>query len=384
MPLPRLGLCLCFALAGVTASAATARAEPPADAPARDRSASIVLIGAAGRDLELKALLGELLERRGVQARISEQEAFGREQLLRSEGRGDGVLVFVVPGVGGNVRLYFRAPDGEHFLLRSVLLRAGFDDVGRELVGQVVETAVASLLDSGDGLTREQAQQALTNEEAATTPATPDEPKTPGLRRPPPVTPRAPPASARSRPTAVEGWLGLRYGAVALGTELGVAHGPGLELGLGVTRGYLLRGRLLFERDFPQSFSTQLIAAELTRWRLRFAVDAGLELTRRQLLLVSLGVGQDRLDVTPTSAPGSSVAPRAAFRDQAPVALAELRYEGVLGRFRVAASLGADISLVQTHYDVAHPTERESVVSPWSVRPSAGLALAYCPRLTTF
>jgi len=384
MPLPRLGLCLCFALAGVTANAAPARAELSADAPARDRSASIVLIGAAGRDSELKALLAELLNRREVRARISEQEAFGREQLLRSEGRGDGVLVFVVPGVGGNVRLYFRAPDGEHFLLRSVLLRAGFDDVGRELVGQVVETAVASLLDSGDGLTREEAQQALTNEEATTPPATPDEQKTPGTQRPPPLAPRAPPASAMSRPTAVEGWLGLRYGAVALGTELGVAHGPGLELGLGVTRGYLLRGRLLFERDFPQSFSTQLIAAELTRWRLRVAVDAGLELTRRQLLLLSLGVGQDRSNVTPTSTPGSSVAPRAAFRDQAPVALAELRYEGVLGRFRVAASLGADISLVKTHYDVAHPTERQSVVAPWSIRPSAGLALAFCPRLATF
>src|SRR5512146_1197184 len=199
MPLPRLGLCLCFALAGVTANAVPARAEPPADAPAHDRSASIVLIGAAGRDLELKALLGELLERRGVRARISEQEAFGREQLLRSEGRGDGVLVFVVPGVGGNVRLYFRAPDGEHFLLRSVLLRAGFDDVGRELGGPVVETAVASLLDAGDGLTREQAQQALTNEEAATTP---NEPKTPKTQATPPFAPRPAAPSAISRPTA--------------------------------------------------------------------------------------------------------------------------------------------------------------------------------------
>ena len=184
--------------------------------------------------------------------------------------------------------------------------------------------------------------------------------------------------------TKLEGWLAVRYGAVALGSELGVAHGPGLELGLGVRRGYLLRGRLFAERDFPQSFSTALIAAELSRVRLRFVADAGLELTRQQLLLVSLGIGQDRLDVTPTVAPGSRVAPKPAFRDQAPVALGELRYEAAVGPFRVAAGLGADLSLVRTHYDVLRPTDPASVVKPWLIRPSASLALAFCPTLTTF
>lgn len=385
MPLPRLALCLCFALASVMASTTSVRAEPAphADGQQGSRDASVVLVGAAGRDEQLQALLGELLERRGVHARVSEQDSFGRQQLLHAEGQGNGVLVFVVPGTGGNVRLYFRAPDGERFLLRSVLLRAGFDEVGRELVGQVVETAVVSLLESGDGLTREQAQLALTNEDATPPPAKPGEPTEATAPSPPPVPERPVPPSAHAA-TTLQGWLALRYGAVALGTELGVAHGPGFELGVGVSRGYLLRGRLLFERDFAQSFHTPLIAAELSRSRLRFAADAGLQLTSRQLLLVSLGIGQDRVEVTPAPTAGSRVAPSPAFPDRAPMALAELRYEGALGRFRVAASLGADISLVETHYDVAHRTARESVVKPWMVRPSASLALAFCPRLATF
>ena len=119
--------------------------------------------------------------------------------------------------------------------------------------------------------------------------------------------------------------------------------------------------------------------------RLRVSADAGLPLTGGQLLLISLGLGQDQLDVKPSATAGSSVAPADAFHERAPVAQAELRYEASFARFRIAAALGADASLVETHYDVAHSsTEREAVVRPWLVRPSASLALAFCPRWATF
>jgi hypothetical protein len=78
------------------------------------------------------------------------------------------------------------------------------------------------------------------------------------------------------------------------------------------------------------------------------------------------------------------VAPAAAFAEQAPVAQAELRYEAALGRFRVAATVGVDASLVRTHYDVTRGAEQDSVARPWLVRPSASLALAFCPRLAAF
>lgn len=384
MPLPRFGLYLCLAIAGGVATAPRARAEPVPTASATASEATIALVGAAGHDEELKALLSELLERRGVHAHLFEQSAFGHEQLLRAAAPGNGVLVFVVPEPTGNVGLYFRAPDGERFLLRSVRLRAGFDDVGRELVGQVVETAVVSLLHSGDGLTLEQARFALANNDSASAVAE---------KKPLPVVPakaeagvptKAAASRRRARPTVVEGWFALRYGALALGPQPGVTHGPGAELGLGVKRGLLLRARVTFERDFPQSFETSRIAAELTRTRLRFALDGGLPLSDLQALLVSLGIGQDRLRVKPAAASGSSVAPAAAFEDHAPVAQAELRYEVALETFRLAAAVGADVSLVQTHYDVARGTERESVLRPWLVRPTAGFALAFCPRWTTF
>lgn len=385
MPPLRFGLSLCLALAGVAASASPARAQPLAQTTTVLSEARVVLVGAAGRDADLEALLGELLERRGVRAHISEQRSFDHEQLLRAAAPSGSVLVFVVPGLAGHVGLYFRAPDGERFLLRSVLLRAGFNDVGRELVGQVVQTAVVSLLNSGDGLTREQARLALSHDESPIAAAEPT---------PPPAAPAKAAAAARPKPaassnstrhaSALEGWFALRYGAVALGPQLGMTHGPGVELGVGLKQALLLRSRLTFERDFPTSFATAQVAAELTRVRLRFGLDAGLPLGNRHTLLMSLGVGQDRLSVKPAAAAGSGVVPAAAFEDTAPVAQAELRYEATFERFRLAAAWGADVSLVETHYDVARGTARQSVVRPWLVRPSASLALAFCPRWSTF
>jgi hypothetical protein len=321
-----------------------------------------------------------------VHARIFEQPGFGRKQLLEAETRSGSVLVFVVPEVDGSVRLYFRAPDGERFLLRNVMLRAGFDEIGREQVGLVVETAVVSLLDSGDGLTREQALVALTRADPAPAPPMLAKAATPPQRTRPraPAKAASPRPTAANAPTALEGWLGLRYGAVAFGPELGVGHGPGLELGLGVKRRFLLRGRATFERHLGQSLGTSLIAAELTRTRLLFAADAGLPLSQLQLLLVSLGVGQERLEVKPAAQTGSSVVPAPAFRDQAPIVHAELRYEATFGRFRVATAAGVDVALVDTHYDVTRSTGRESVVRPWLVRPNASLALAFCPSWAIF
>ena len=385
MLLPHFGWCLRLAF-GAALLSAPLRAEPPA-APApsgAEQQAVVVLTAAAGRDPELSVLLRELLERRGVRARISTQTGFDQAQLLHDSPPSGGVHVFVVPGVGGSVGLYFRAPDGERFLLRRVLLRAGFDDIGREQLGQILETAVTTLLHSAAGLTREQAQLALRQEPPDSAPTTPP-PTAPAKPRTAPASPPKPKPELRGRATTLEGWFALRYGAGALG-ELGVAHGPGLELGLAVARGFLLRGRFSIERDFTQTVETPQVAAELSRVRLAVAIDAGLPFGERQLgqrLLASLGVGQDRVSVKPVAV-ASGVAPAPPFLDLAPVAHTELRYEAGSGSLRLALAAGVDAALVKTHYDVAHQNAHERVLKPWPVRPSASLALALSPRWATF
>ena len=399
MSFQRLGICLSLALCSL---AGTSRALPQ---PARTESASatttprrtakavVILVSAAGRDPELRVLLTELLERKGVSAELVTQPQFGKEELLREATRDGAVHVFIVPGVAGNVGLYFRGPDGERFLLRSVLLRGGLDDLGREQIAQIVETAVVSLAIPGAGMTREQASVALDDRDAPN-PEAPrvDAPSNLGTKAAPlpssepligaPVPPKT--ADPLRADRVLEGWFAVRYGATSLGTPIGIAHGPGLELGLGARRGWVLRGRLIGERDFTQTLSTSQVTAELSSIRLRFTADVGMVVAPGHALLASLAVGQDRTAVRPRATSGSSIAPAAAFSSSSPIAHAELRYEAGSATLRLGAALGADASLVETHYDVEHPTGRERVVKPWLVRPTSSLTLAYCPRWATF
>lgn len=398
MRLSQFGRCLGFALGAL--SSVPARGELPANSLAESAAqprALVVLVGAAGRDAELSALLRELLASRGVEPRISIQERFQTRELLQSESSHDTsppsdhaprdeVHVFIVPGEAGSVRLFFRAPDGERFLLRSVVLRSGFDDLGRELLGQIVDTAVASLLHSADGLTREQARAALGHD------AEPDADSHPAAKQPPVGATTPQQAGARAQPrgpvagtAAIDGWFALRYGASMLGGELDPTHGPGLELGVSLEpRRSLFRVRVLGERDFRQTLETPLVAAELQTLQLRLQADAGLALTRGQHLLLSLGAGQERTSVKPLQRSGSNVAPASGFQNLAPVAHVELRYEVGGNWLRLATALGADVALVDTHYDVSRPSGRTAVATPWRWRPTAAIAVAFCPRWATF
>jgi hypothetical protein len=385
-----VGFCLCFALCAVVTPLPLWAQEPAGpDSSELDpgAQAAIVLVGAAGRDPELRALLTELLERRHVGVQLSTRSEFDSAELLGGRPPSGAVQVFVVPGSAGSVRVYFRAPDGERFLLRRVLLRAGFDEVGREQLGQIVETATLALLEPGAGLSREQAEQALTQERFEPEPGPPGAAANP--KRSPQAGGAAPPPDAKTPATpresmTLEGWLALRYRAVVGGSGLGLAHGPGAELGLSAKRRWLLRLRLRAERDFPQTLETAQVSAEIRGLRWTAAADAGLELARAHWLLLSLGLGQDRASVTPLGATGSNVAPAPAFDHQAPVAEAELRYEAG-SWLRLVVALGADASLVRTHYDVTHPDEEpERVARPWPFRPSLSLGLAFCPELAAF
>jgi hypothetical protein len=369
----------------------TARAESDAVEPGEAANALVVLVGAAARDAELRALLLELLGHRGAAVDVTIRERFDPHELLGDATEGRAVRVFVVPGREGSVGLYFRAPDGARFVLRRVPLRSGFDEVGREQLGQIIETAVSSLLQSSDGMTREEARVALerqTSDERADQ-ASGDAPREDASAIAATITPDegpgpvAPAAGAGS--ITLEGWLAARYGASIDGGGLGVAQGPGLELGVGfLFRGVRVRLRGVGQRDFSRQLRASGVEADLASWRLGMAADVGGAVASQQWLFASLGVGGARTQVTPRAAAGSAVVPAPAFESTAPVAHVELRYE--LGRslVRVAIGAGADLGLVETHYDVARDGRRERVATPWLVRPTASFALGLVPHWGPF
>src|SRR5450432_3310235 len=116
------------------------RSPAEAGGTSRDRAA-ITLVADAARSPELRSVLNELLERDNIDARFTERTRFGSGELLDANSTERTVGVFIVPSGRGTARVYFRAPDGERFLVREVTLSSGFDALGRELIAQIVEAS---------------------------------------------------------------------------------------------------------------------------------------------------------------------------------------------------------------------------------------------------
>ncbi|HVU00158.1 MAG TPA: hypothetical protein VHE30_00350, partial [Polyangiaceae bacterium] len=123
-----------------------------------------MFVGAAADTEDLRAVLRELLERSGVHPEFESRDRFRSSALLATEPSDARVWVFLQLTGPRRAKLYFRGPLGERFLLRTLNLRRGMDEVGRELVGQVVETSTVALLRSEGGMSREEAKAGLSAE----------------------------------------------------------------------------------------------------------------------------------------------------------------------------------------------------------------------------
>jgi len=346
----------------------------------RDRAA-ITLVGDAAQSPELRSVLNELLERDNIDALFVERTRFGSGELLDTNSSEKTVGVFIVPSGPDAACVYFRAPDGERFLVRDVTLSSGFDVVGRELIAQIVEASVVALLHSAVGLSRDQVKAEL--DESANKGREDNAPK-------PTVAPapaRGPLLSSQQRAlkaVLLEGWLAARYAAEWSGSALGIRHGPGLELGLGIRSRVLLRARLMLEQDFPVGLSAGPIDARFTTSRWRTALDFGVALGENSALAVSLGVGQDASRIEPTASRDPSVLPAASSREAPTSVHSEVRFEAGSTQFQVALAAGVDVPLVHTPYDVDRGANARQLATPWPVLPGAALSLAWRPQLGWF
>jgi hypothetical protein len=205
-----------FALGGMARSAAALGSRDASGDETAASRATIVLVGDTDAGDELVLLLRELLGRQGVDCEFSDMPRFDPDALFAEDDSTAKVRVFVRLVDPKRARLYFRGPSGERFLLRTIALPSGLDEVGRELVGQVVESSVVTLLRSSSGLSREEASAEVARESDASEPPPPRE-------TPPPAKPQKP----RERAVAFSAML--RYAAEWFGPDLELAHGPGLD-----------------------------------------------------------------------------------------------------------------------------------------------------------
>jgi hypothetical protein len=317
----------------------------------------IFVIGTAAESEELRAGLSDLLGSHGISYELATAARFDPDALMAQSGGDRHVRVFVKLE-RDRARLYFRGPGGARFLLRRLALPNGLDEMGSELVAQVLESSVLALLQSSAGLSRAQASAELAREAAAPPASTPPNPS-----RPP----------AAARPLRFE--LGARYGAGWSGAELGLAHGPGVEIGLRFGAPGFVRAALVAERWFEQSLRARGIEAEVQATAARVGVALGIAPGPGHALVGGLGFGVDVRRVTPTRATFSSIELAESDTRAVPVLRAELRYELAARRLRFAAGPLLDWPLVDTHFDLLEAGRRVRVVEPWPVRPGGFVAL---------
>jgi hypothetical protein len=281
-------------------------------------------------------------------------------------------------------RLYFRGPHGNRFLLRELVLKNGLDELGRELIAQVVETSTVALLRSEAGLSREEASRDLSlqgepqdgDDDAPVAPPAPapaQRAEAPGSRN------DGAPAPPRG-PSRFSYELSARFAEKWTGSDLSLDTGIGAETGLayGLSPSLFVRGRLVFEYGLGQSIETASVNADTRTIALRFGVDLG---TRRgpHGFAAGASAGADVTRVSPESTPGASLAASAPFAGTTPVVRLEARYELTVGAFRATAGVLGDVSLEGTHYDVRVGDEVTRVAEPWALRPGLALTVGWCP-----
>jgi hypothetical protein len=374
------------------------------------KSAVIVMVGAAADSAELAGVLRDLLQGQQIDVRFLRQEGLSTAQLLA--GKGDrAVWIFVELRGQREAALYFRGPKARRYLLRRLELRDGLDEIGREVIAQVVESSVQSLLRSSEGMTRKEMRAALARDRAAPsrTPAAPpvDATTSPSpavvsppdaaipsgaAATPPPAPPHAAPATTPAATIAASpgagpkagggrwsAWVGGRYTYSWGGPDLGAGQGPGLEIGVQRRGALLLGARITGERWFTQSVPTTNVDTTVQSSPAFLLLDVGWPISPSRSLSAGVGGGVDITRVAPGMVYDPAIAAAPPQQHVSPVLRGELRYEMGGASWRLAAVLLIDTSIYATHYDVDRGATTERAATPWRFRPGGALVLGWCP-----
>ena len=259
-------------------------------------------------------------------------------------------------------------------MLRELSLRAGLDEVGRELIARVVEGATAALLHSQEGLSRDQAEADLARSE----PAPVEPPAGTAVDRTAVPADRTPAVAATAGPRR---WLlGLRLLAEHTGDDLGARFGIGFEVGwVALAHGFpRVRVRLASETGLAQAIESDAVDASLFVWPVRVGADVG-AVSGAHGVWLGAAPGIDLVRIAPARAHDPSLTLSDPEIAVVGAARAELRYELTLDQLQLSLGAVLDYAFARSHYDVIADGMRERVATPWQARPGAlvGLGLTF-------
>lgn len=366
---------------GVWPQVASASADLSSEAVPNQASTAkvtILLVGENPASDALTALIRELLGGEGIECEFSRAREFEVDDLFASAERDAGVRVFIRMLDEHRARLYFRGPFGQRFLLRTLSLRNGLDEVGQELMGQVVESSVVALLHSLAGLSREQVAAEVADEVSVPAAAL-DANRT--ASKGASTLDSSSPKPMHTADKNFDLGLNFRYTVRYDGSDFDLAHGPGAELSFALHKGLFWRGRLTGDHFLPQSLRIQELSAKLDTNSVRLSVDLGLKVARNQVVMVALGAGLNWVHLEPGTPRVADLAPAPPRADLIPFIRPEFRYEISSSSWVLALSAFADVSLSNTHYDLIVGDVPHELATPLRIRPGAALAFGvHIPR----
>jgi hypothetical protein len=337
---------------------------------AQPQTVEVIAAGDGPTTSALETGIRESLAQRSIELRWSLAESIRARDVLQQHAAAAPLLarIWLDARAADRAMLYVVNTSSDRFLLRVVPLEAGYDEVARESLGNIVESAIDALLAGGQiGVSREQAEAQVVREIGPLEPAAPPPPKDE------PATPAADPAPLLDM-------FAVSYRAETLHGVAAFRHGPELSAAFGgngaaqpalftfLSAGYRL----------PSTWSAEPLAARLdgAGFRALFGLRGA---SGALVLRAALGVGIEALRVEAQTS--SAFAAREAQWLAAPIVAAlsgaELHLSGSYSLFFAAS---AEFDAAGNHFDVVDDQAITHSLTPWRLRPLALLGIAFTPQ----
>jgi hypothetical protein len=359
---------------------------PHASRAESSRRVEVVVAAAPEADAQLTPVLLELLSRLPVELTLTHAESIDVAQVVtppQSEPTPALARVFI-EGRGRDAAIvYLVDATWERVLVRRLPLERGLDDeVAREQLAHIVESAVATLVAGGViGVSRAEATAQLGVTTELPQPVEPVPPRSPPSRPPPPppsATYTKPPSRAPDR--AIEARTSVGW-VLSPWTPQTLAQGPELRVGVDARRGRFTWGGALSGRySLSREVRSNVVGMRIEGAGLRAMARARYSLESSFAVLAAGGFGFDRETFRPTPGESPFVSLEAGGARTAGLLATSLGMEvRVAGPLWLGAEAGVELDLAPDDYVVRSGSGFVAIAEPLQLRPTFSTLLTLAP-----
>ncbi len=286
--------------------------------------------------------------------------------------------IWAVLSLRHGAKLYFSDPTGERFLVREVPLAAGLDESGREILAQVIATSAQAFIEEQVSSTPTEVASSLGSDEGSSPQDAAKQPIGAAKKLGSPITLHGVVALGKTRvePRRFRPWQaqwGFFYaGNLVSSSEFG--HGPGVTVGaIRPLDSWRWMAAFQGQYRFPLTIEAAGVTLTLRSWTLGGKIALERSVAESWALGGELGMFVDRVEFRLSRVVNATVAAQPVGVHYQPKAYAGMRASHDFGALRGTALLGAEVSLVRTHYDIA----QRPFFAPWLVEPRLAIEMGW-------